>query len=433
MDDDVTGPKPHNAPGAPEGASPPEVPGASDAARSQEGSERAEAPGAQAGERRGDDAHDDAVPRLAPPGPFGGSASMRLVLVAACAVIIILGMRMAAEVVTPIVTAVVITVAISPLLAWQVRKGVPTAVAFITTVVVTLVGALFIIGLMTASLAGFVADLPSYADELQPYWDWMKNGLAKIGINVNELLTLRSIDPKTVLSTGASVAERVIGLLSSLALLALTVFFMLMEAGSVSIKLQKGMAGDALRRVEEVTGDMRAFVKVTALMGAIAAFLDTMLLLAVGVPNAVLWGILSFFLSFIPFIGFVIALIPPVLLALVTGGWVAALIVFVGYWVINGVSDNIVKPRVMGSQTNLSPLWVFLSVLLWGWVLGPIGGLLAVPVTLVVKRLVLEAYSEWHWLSVIVAESPREERARTSFRRRFSLGRRRTQADEPDN
>jgi len=378
----------------------------------------------------GGDALEETAGRLVAPGSFGGSASMRLVIVTACAVIIILGMRMAAEVVTPIVTAVVITVAISPLLAWQVRKGVPTTVAFITTVLVTLVGALFIIGLMTASLAGFITDLPSYSDELEPYWNWVKDLLARIGININELLTLRNIDPKTVLSTGASLAEQVIGLLSSLALLALTVFFMLMEAGSVSTKLQKGMAGDALKRVEEVTSDMRAFVKVTALMGAVAAFLDTMLLLAVGVPNAILWGILSFFLSFIPFIGFVIALIPPVLLALVTGGWVSALIVLVGYCVINGVSDNLVKPRVMGSQTNLSPLWVFLSVLLWGWVLGPIGGLLAVPVTLVVKRLVLEAYSEWRWLSVIVAESPREERARGSFRQRFSLGRRRKDAGD---
>lgn len=337
-----------------------------------------------------------------------GASSTRVILVAAAAVVILIGMRIAADVVTPVLTALVITVALSPILAWQVRHRVPTGVAFMTTVVVSAVVGILIMALMTASLASFAADLPDYAEQLQPYWDWIKDGLAQIGINVNDLLDIKNIDPKTVLSTGADLATGVVGLLSDLSLMALTVFFMLLEATSISGKLQRGMAGDALRRIGEVSADMRAFIKVTTYMGAVVAVLDTLLLLALGVPNAVLWGLLSFFLSFIPFIGFVIALIPPVLLALVTGGWIDALIVFAGYWVINGVSDNLVKPRIMGSQTNLAPLWVFLSVLLWGWVLGPIGGLLAVPVTLLVKRLVLEAFDEWRWMSVIIGDTPKE-------------------------
>lgn len=84
-------------------------------------------------------------------------------------------------------------------------------------------------------------------------------------------------------------------------------------------------------------------------MGAIVAVIDTIMLLAVGVPNALLWGLLSFFLSFIPFIGFVIALVPPTIMALLTGGWVDALIVCGGYIVINTISDNLFKPRIMGS------------------------------------------------------------------------------------
>lgn len=353
-----------------------------------------------------------------------GGASTRVIIAAAAAVVILIGMRIAADVVTPVLTALVITVALSPILAWQVRHRMPTGVAFITTVAVSAIAGVLTMALMTASLASFAADLPDYAGELQPYWDSIANGLAKLGIDVKDLLSLKNLDPKTVLSTGADLATGLVGLLSDLSLMALTVFFMLLEATSISGKLQRGMAGDALRRIGEVSADMRAFIKVTTYMGAVVAVLDTLLLLALDVPNAVLWGLLSFFLSFIPFIGFVIALIPPVLLALVTGGWVTALIVFIGYWVINGVSDNLVKPRIMGTQTNLSPLWVFLSVLLWGWVLGPIGGLLAVPVTLLVKRLVLEAYEDWRWMSVIIADTPKEGGEKQRRQIRLPLSRR---------
>jgi predicted PurR-regulated permease PerM len=190
--------------------------------------------------------------------------------------------------------------------------------------------------------------------------------------------------------------------------MALTVFFMLLEAMSISRKLNAGVESGALQRIDDMSQDMRAFIKVTTYMGAAVAALNTVLLLALGVPNAVLWGLMSFFLSFIPFIGFVIALVPPAFLGLITGGWPVALAVVLGYFAINGVSDNVIKPRIMGTQTNLSPLTVFLSVLLWGWVLGPLGGLLAVPVTLLAKRLVFEAYDEWRWLSVLLGDVPPE-------------------------
>jgi AI-2 transport protein TqsA len=187
---------------------------------------------------------------------------------------------------------------------------------------------------------------------------------------------------------------------------------MLMEASTISVKFRSGVAGGALRRMEEVTADMRSFIKVTAVMGAIVAILDTILLLIVGVPNALLWGFLSFFLSFIPFIGFVIAMIPPTIMALITGGWEAALIVLAGYLIMNTISDNLFKPRIMGAHTNLSALTVFLSVLLWGWVFGPVGGLLAVPVTLLAKRLIFEAYDEWKWFSVVIGDLPQQKKAK---------------------
>lgn len=146
-------------------------------------------------------------------------------------------------------------------------------------------------------------------------------------------------------------------------------------------------------------------MKVSALLGAVVAIVDTVLLLILGVPNALLWGLLSFFFSFIPYIGFVLALVPPALLGLLTSGWTTALIVIVGYVVINTASDNFVKPKVMGTSTNLSPLAVFLSLIVFGWALGPLGGLLAVPMLLIVKVLLFDAYPEWRFLSAVLGNT----------------------------
>jgi len=118
-----------------------------------------------------------------------------------------------------------------------------------------------------------------------------------------------------------------------------------------------------------------------------AALLDYLVLLALGVEHALLWGVLSFLLSFVPNIGFTLSMLPPMLLALLEGGWVNAIIVFVAYQVINTVIDNVIGPRFVGKQMNISALVSFLSVIFWTWLLGPTGAILAVPLTVLVRDL----------------------------------------------
>jgi hypothetical protein len=126
---------------------------------------------------------------------------------------------------------------------------------------------------------------------------------------------------------------------------------------------------------------------VRAVLGLIAAVLDYALLTVLGVDYALLWGVLSFLLSFVPNIGFTLSLIPPTLLALVESGWQEALIVFVGYQVINNVLDNVIGPRFVGREMKISALLSFLSVIFWAWVLGPTGAILAVPLTVLIRDL----------------------------------------------
>jgi AI-2 transport protein TqsA len=136
---------------------------------------------------------------------------------------------------------------------------------------------------------------------------------------------------------------------------------------------------------------IRGYMGVRAVLGFIAAALDYVLLLAVGVEYALLWAVLSFLLSFVPNIGFTLSLVPPVLLALLSLGWQEALIVLIGYQVINNVLDNVIGPRFVGRQMHMSALLSFLSVIFWAWVLGPTGAILAVPLTVLIRDLATPA------------------------------------------
>jgi len=250
---------------------------------------------------RGDQSAGDRPPGVADDEPSGVEAlavgafnlpSTRLVVVAASVVVIVFGMKYAASIVTPALLALVITIGISPLLSWQMRRGGPRGVALFFTLVVTAVVGSAVLFLLMTSMARFIKSLPNYSDELRPYWDAIQSGLARVGIDTSDLTSLKNIDPGKIVSVGTGLASGVIDTISTLSVMALTVLFMLMAR-----KLQQGVAGAALQRIDELTADMRSFIKVTAIMGAAVAVLQTVMLLALGVPSALLWGLLSFFLD----------------------------------------------------------------------------------------------------------------------------------------
>ena len=142
---------------------------------------------------------------------------------------------------------------------------------------------------------------------------------------------------------------------------------------------------------------------INALFGLGAAILNTIVLLSLGVDFAFLWGVLSFLLSFVPNIGFIIALVPPTVLALIEFGFTRAAIVLGGYILINFVSDNVIKPKFVGETIGLSPLVVVISLFFWAWLLGPLGALVAVPLSIAVK-FVLEAFDDSKWLARLMSE-----------------------------
>jgi AI-2 transport protein TqsA len=136
---------------------------------------------------------------------------------------------------------------------------------------------------------------------------------------------------------------------------------------------------------------------------------DSILLWILGVPNPVLWGLLAFVTGYIPFIGYWIAMIPVLIVAYLSGGFVTATIVFIGYWLINGTLSNVVAPRVYGKGLNLSPVVTLVAVLFWGAILGPVGAMLAVPLTAIINSVLLSSYPETEWLSILMREGDGSE------------------------
>jgi predicted PurR-regulated permease PerM len=165
------------------------------------------------------------------------------------------------------------------------------------------------------------------------------------------------------------------------------------------------------KRLSDLTAEVQQYISITTIFNFFIGFVNTILLFVLGVPFAILWGILSFVMGYIPVIGFWVALIPPTLLAWVTLGFPTAAIVFIGYVVIDGLLEDFVKPRVMGQGLNLSPLIVFVSIFVWGWILGGIGAIVAIPLTLIILNI-LNGFEATKWIVVLLRPSSSAENER---------------------
>jgi AI-2 transport protein TqsA len=309
-------------------------------------------------------------------------------LIGACLVILAAGMRAAAAVLNPVMMAVFLAVLLGTTVNSLTRRRVPSwlaVTAVILVVVLTgLVGAAFLAG----SLREVALQLPSYGAQLGSLFEQLK---------ANPDIGPRLPDDPASLVGNRDIARVTVSLLTAVlgavGNLSLTLFIFAFVLGGVA-RMEKDVESRADRsefglRFMAFTDKMRAYMGVRAVLGLVAAALDYVLLLVMGVEHALLWAVFSFVLSFVPNIGFTLSVIPPALMALLGLGWQQALIVVVVYMIINNVVDNVIGPRYVGAEMKMSPLLSFLSVIFWAWVLGPTGAVLAIPLTVFLRDVAL--------------------------------------------
>ena len=343
------------------------------------------------------------------------SSSWRLLVGIAAAAVVLLAMHAAAEVIVPLLLALVITMAVSPLLTLMIRHHVPRWLAWLLTVIVTVAVVVFVVVLGFAGVARLIATIPLYRENFAARMQDLTGAVGNTGIDISGVTEGRDaiFGADRVTSLAITLLQHAETALKLTSLTLLVVFFMLWEATTISIKFSQTppQVSRTLARLENFTRDMRGFVQATAISGLVAGVAVGVFLWLVGVDFPVLWATLAFVLSFIPTLGPLIAMLPPAYLALLEMGWADALLVILGFILIYAVVGNLVGRRMIAQRTDLSLVVVIVSVVVWGWVLGLLGGLLAVPLTLVVRRLFVEPYDESGWVTGLLGSGRRAGRA----------------------
>jgi predicted PurR-regulated permease PerM len=304
-------------------------------------------------------------------------------LVAAASVVILFaGCRAMAPILSPVLLALLLALVIRPLVDWLARRGLGRGLTILVSFAAVLGVGLAVISLVGVSLGRLGEALPVYEGRLDALLGGLQARLAASGMDLSHVVSAERV---------AGVARKLLSGLSSVLsgamLILLLVVLFVVEMPLLDKLLDRG----GRRHWAELTAGIQRYIALTGLLGLVNALLNLVLLLILGVDFAVLWTVTCFFLNFVPAVGNLLALTPPALLALLESGWQRAVVVVVGFFVTNMLVDLVVKPKLMKTSLDISPLVVILSLMLWGWVLGPAGPILAIPLTMVVRRLLVAA------------------------------------------
>lgn len=315
--------------------------------------------------------------------------------------------------------ALIIVFTVSPVLFGLKRKGVPTWIAYIGSVLVLLAVLVIFILIVVGAGMQFINTLPEYSaqvNDLQASIESMFDswGVKEASLDSSALSELFDLS-KVLNATGDFVAG-LVEFFSNGILIGILILFMLVDAVTVPSKMASYVDAEnpIILRLRRYTELVRRYIGITTIVGLVTGLLDTILFTLVGIDFALLWGVIAFLFSFIPTIGFWIALIPPVTLALLQFGFPTALLVFFGIVIINGFAENIVKPRYMGIGLDLSFFTVFFSVVIWSAILGSMGAILSIPLTLAFKVLILEGDESGRWFFDLISDKKKAEPRDTS-------------------
>jgi len=346
----------------------------------------------------------------------GNSSILKVVLMGAGVAIIIFAMKMSAPILSSFLLAGVIGISVLPATSWLIRKGVATWLALLITVGLIFLGVVALIAVIAISVINLVETLPQYQSNLQGLLDSAATGLGSIGLQQTDLESaIAGIDVSGVMGFIGSFLGGIMSSLSDLLVMLMVLIFFILGAPLLSTKIQAVYTSDnpIFSRFRNLIRDLQQYVSITTWINFLVGLVNTIFLMIIGIDFAVLWGVLSFLTGYIPNIGFWIAAIPPVLLALLQYGIGKALIVLVGFIVINGGVQNVLTPKMMGQGLNLSVFVVTVSLFFWGWVLGPMGAILAIPLTMIVKEVFLDAYDDTRGLADLMsgADAPKEKQS----------------------
>ncbi|MFC9894545.1 AI-2E family transporter [Nocardia sp. NPDC127579] len=334
-----------------------------------------------------------------------------VLLATAGAVVSIAGIKVSAGLVGPVFLALMLTIAVQPVQVWARRRGLPAWLGMVLALVAAYAIVLGLLAVLIVSVAQLATELPDYSTRFDDLLGGVRSMLSGWGVGRDQIHDLLSgLDYSQLLNLLQTTLSGLAGVLSNLAFVLALLLFMAADGMSIGPRTEiiTRERPDISYALGAFAAGTRQYLLVSTVFGLIVAVFDGVALWWLGVPLPLLWAVLSFITNFIPNIGFVVGLIPPALLALLDGGPRLMIWVIVVYCLINFLIQSVIQPKYVGDAVGLSVTVTFLSLIFWAWVLGALGALLAIPLTLLLRAVLLDIDPSTRWVSALISSAPRE-------------------------
>lgn len=342
-------------------------------------------------------------------GPVGRYPRATLVLLAlAAATVTAAGISGIRGILAPVLLTLILTICAQPVRTGLEKRGVPHGIATGSVILVVFVLLAGFTYTVIIAFAQFASMLPAYSSQLSAIGTNVTSWLSSIGIGQKQIQEITSgFDPSSIVSFASGILGSVVNITAALVIILTMLILMSADAVYVpTILRQLGTRRPAFATaINSFAGNVRRYMVVTTVLGVVQGALNAVALWIMQVPAALLWGLLAFLCSFIPNVGYFFAIIPPMVFGFLVGGWPTVVAVVVVYGIINAVVQSIIQPRVVGNAVALSQTLTFFSVLFWAVIIGPIGAILAIPLTLMARMILIDSDPSAHWWRPMIGDT----------------------------
>ena len=326
-----------------------------------------------------------------------------IILTGAGLTIIIAGMKIASSILVPFLLAGFIAILTAPILLFLQNKKIPRGIAVLMIVLLLVILGGSLSTLLGTSIKGFSSRIPFYTERVYEQSNWVIGLAGDWGIDIPKSTVEEYFDPGTAIKIIGKTLTGLRSVLTNTFLIILTVIFILLEASGIPKKIKKAFkqTDEGLAPIKTFFASFNHYLIIKTCTSLATGVLIFLWLTFFNIDFPVLWGLLAFMLNFVPNVGSIIAAIPAILIAIIQLGFMDAGIILLGYVAVNITLGSLLEPRLLGKGLGLSPLIVFLSLVFWGWVLGPVGMLLSVPLTMIAK-IAMENNEGTKWISILM-------------------------------
>lgn len=325
--------------------------------------------------------------------------------VLAALTVVIAGFKNAADLIVPFLLASFIAIVCAPLMTWQTRHGVPAIVAVSLLMLGLLLLGFALVTFIGGTINDFYQDVPVYEQKIQRMMSQLVAWLNTQGLEVKAEALREVLNPKAAMGMVAQAFNSLGGVLTNVFLILFTVIFILLEASGFPAKVKRAFGEDtrALLHFDAFVETVQKYLLIKTLLSIANGVIIGLLLALMGLEYWALWALTAFLLNYIPNIGSIIAAVPAILIAIIQLGVTEALMVAGIYIVINTLLGNVLEPKLMGKSLGLSSLVVFITLIFWGWILGPVGMLLSIPLTIIAK-VAFDNSKKTKWLGTLLEQ-----------------------------